>query len=123
MYTQGSLVNVPKYMTKQTGEFVAPNLSKGIFGGINAMKIFLVIDETPPASERSFEAATKLRCELVAIVQSTGLHLKVLNQVGGYSCIYDLVASAICSHIIELTFLWQYRAILNIFIYTNYKIC
>ena len=77
-------------MTKQTGEFLAPNLSKGIFGGINAMKIFLVIDETPLALERSFEAATKLRCELAAIVQSTGLHLKVLNQLGSYGCIYDI---------------------------------
>ena len=33
-------------------------------GGLYAMNVFLGIEETPPALERSFKAATKLKCAL-----------------------------------------------------------
>ena len=51
-------------LTKQAGEFFAPKTLKDRFGGLNTMKNSLGIDKTPPALERSFKAATKLRREL-----------------------------------------------------------
>ena len=51
-------------LTKQTGEFLAAKTLRDRFGRVNAMKNFLGIVEAPPALERSFKAATKLRREL-----------------------------------------------------------
>ena len=51
-------------LTKQTGEFLATKTLRDRFAGVNAMKNFLGMVETPPALERSFKAATKLKCEL-----------------------------------------------------------
>ena len=51
-------------LTKQTGEFFAPKTLRDRYGGVNTMKIFLGVDKTPPALERSFKAATKLKHEL-----------------------------------------------------------
>ena len=48
-------------LTKQTGEFFAPKTLRDTFGEINAMKIFLGIDTTPPSLERSISAASKLK--------------------------------------------------------------
>ena len=51
-------------MIKQTGKFLAAKTLRDIFGGLCAMKYFLGIDETPPALERSFKAATRFKREL-----------------------------------------------------------
>ena len=48
---------------KQTGEFLAPKTLRDRSGEVNTMKNSLGIVETPPALERSLEAATKLRRE------------------------------------------------------------
>ena len=48
-------------MTKQSDEFLAPNLLRDRSVGFSAMKNFLDIDETPLALEQSFKAATKLK--------------------------------------------------------------
>ena len=45
---------------KQTGELLAPKTLREKFGGLNTMKSVLSLDETSPALERSFKAATKL---------------------------------------------------------------
>ena len=52
------------FLTKQTDEFLAPKTLTDRQGGVNALKNFLSIDETLPALERSFKAATKLKREL-----------------------------------------------------------
>ena len=49
---------------KETGEFLAPNLLKEKFGGLNIIKSVLSLDQTPSVLERSISAATKLRSEL-----------------------------------------------------------
>ena len=36
-------------LTKQTGGFFTPNYLRDRFGGVNTMKIFLGVDNTPPA--------------------------------------------------------------------------
>ena len=51
-------------LTKQTGGFFAPKTLRDRFGGENTIKIFLDVDKTPPALERSFRDATKLKSEL-----------------------------------------------------------
>ena len=48
---------------------------RGRLGGVNAMKNFLGIDETPPVLERSFKAATKLKCELPTYIKITSIPL------------------------------------------------
>ena len=54
---------------KKTGEFLTPKALRDIFGGVNAMKNFLGVDESPPALERSFKAATKLKSELLTNIE------------------------------------------------------
>ena len=49
---------------KHTGKFLATKILEGRFGGLKIMKRILSLDETPPALERFFKAATKLRHEL-----------------------------------------------------------
>ena len=51
-------------LTKQTGKFFAPKTLRDRFGRVNTMKNFLGVDKTPPALERSFKAATKLKGDL-----------------------------------------------------------
>ena len=51
-------------MTKQTGKFLEPKILRDRFSRLSAMKYFLGTDETPPASEQPFKAATKLKREL-----------------------------------------------------------
>ena len=43
------------------------------------MKRFLGIDETPPVSERSFKAATKLKCELPVDIKMEDMQLMELS--------------------------------------------
>ena len=46
-----------------TSEFLPAKTLREKFGGLNATKSVLRLDETPSALERSFKVATKLRCE------------------------------------------------------------
>ena len=66
-------------MTKQTGELLEPKTLRDRFGGVNAMKNFLDIVETPPALERSFKAATKLRRELPTDIEMESIPLMELS--------------------------------------------
>ena len=61
-------------LTKQTGEFFAPKTLRDRFGEVNTMKNFLGVYKTPPALQRSFSAATKLKNEL-----PTNLQMKVYH--------------------------------------------
>ena len=57
-----------KSLTKKgTGEFLAPKTLREKFGGLNTMKNFIAIDETPSVLERSLKAASKLKSELQQI--------------------------------------------------------
>ena len=49
---------------KRTGEFLAAGTIRDRFGGLNIIKKVLGLDETPPALERSFKAATTCKREL-----------------------------------------------------------
>ena len=62
-------------LTKQTGEFLAPKTLRDRFGGVNAMKNFLGIVETPPVLERSFKGSTKLRRELPTDIEMESIPL------------------------------------------------
>ena len=46
---------------KRTGEFLAPKTLREKFGGLNTMKKFLGLDETPSVLDRSLKAASKLK--------------------------------------------------------------
>ena len=46
-------------LTKQTGEFLASKTLRDRLGGLNAMKNFLGLDETPPSLERSLPQGCK----------------------------------------------------------------
>ena len=50
-------------------------------GGVNKMKYFLGIDETPPALERSFKAATRLKAELPTVIEMESIPLKELSSL------------------------------------------
>ena len=50
-------------LTKQAVEIFAPKTLRDRFGEVNTMKNVLDTDRTPPAQERSFKAATKLKVE------------------------------------------------------------
>ena len=50
-------------------------------GGLNTMKKFLGIDKTPPALEKSFEAATKLIRELPTDLEMKRIPLKELSSL------------------------------------------
>ena len=65
-------------LTKQTGEFLASKTLRYKLGGLNAMKNFLGLDETPPSLERSLKAASKLKGELPTDLQMESIPLKDL---------------------------------------------
>ena len=67
--------------TKQTGEFFAPKILRDRFGGVNTMKNVLGIDRTPPALERSFKAATKLKAELPTDLEIESIPLEELSSL------------------------------------------
>ena len=50
-------------------------------GGVNTMKNFLGIDKTPPALERSFKVATKLKTELPTDLEMESIPLKELSSL------------------------------------------
>ena len=54
-------------LTKQTRKFFAPKTLRDSFSGVNTMKIFLGVDKTPPALERSFKAALPTDLEMESI--------------------------------------------------------
>ena len=68
-------------LTKQAGEFLTPKNLRDRFGGVNTMKNFLGVERTPPALERSINAATKLSCELPTDLQMESLPLKELSSL------------------------------------------
>ena len=47
-------------LAKQTSEIFAPKTLRDRFAGVNTMKHFLGVNETPSALERSFRAAPNL---------------------------------------------------------------
>ena len=51
------------------------------FGGVNTMKNFLGVERTPPALERSINAATKLSRELPTDLQMESIPLKELSSL------------------------------------------
>ena len=67
--------------TKQVDEFFAEKTLKDRLGGVNKMKYFLGIDETPPALERSFKAATRLKAELPTDLEMESIPLKELSSL------------------------------------------
>ena len=68
-------------LTKQTGEFFAPKTLRDGFGGVNTMKIVLGIDRTPPALERSFKTAKKLKAELPIDLEMESIPLGELSSL------------------------------------------
>ena len=68
-------------LTKQTSEFFAPKTVRVRFGGINTMKKFSSVDKTPPALERSFKAATKLKSELPTDIEMESIPLEELSSL------------------------------------------
>ena len=58
-----------------------PKKFKDRFCGINAMKNFLGINETPPILERSFDVATKLRLELPTDAEMENIPLMELSSL------------------------------------------
>ena len=63
-------------LTKQTSERFAPKTVRVRFGGVNTMKKSLSVDKTPPALERSFKAATKLKSELPTDIEMESIPRK-----------------------------------------------
>ena len=61
---------------KHTGEFLAAKTLKEKFGGLNAMKSVLSLDETPSTLKRSFKAANKLSRELPTDLEMESIPLQ-----------------------------------------------
>ena len=68
-------------LTKHTGEFFAPKTLRDRFGGVDTMKNFLGLNETPTALERSFKAATKLSRELPTDLEMQSIPLEELSSL------------------------------------------
>ena len=66
-------------LTKQTGKLFAPKTLRDRFGGVNPMKNFLGIDKTPPALERSFKTATKVKAVLPTDLEMESIPLEGLS--------------------------------------------
>ena len=49
---------------KKTCNFFAPKTLKNRYGILSTVNKFVGTDETPPMSEQSFKALTKIKCEL-----------------------------------------------------------
>ena len=67
-------------LTKQTGEFFAPNSLRDRFGGVNTMRNLSDVDR-PPALERSFNAASKLSRELPTDLEMESIPLEELSSL------------------------------------------
>ena len=61
---------------KTIGEFFAPKTLRDRFGGLNTRKNFLGIDKTPPALEKYFKAAAKLKAGLTTDLDMESILLK-----------------------------------------------
>ena len=68
-------------LTKQKGEFFAPKTLRDRFDGVNTMKNFLGVDKTPPALERSFKAATKLKGDLPTDIEMESIPPEELSSL------------------------------------------
>ena len=68
-------------LTKQTGEFLAAKTLRDGLGGLNAVKDFLGLDETPLLLERSLNAATKLKAGLPTDLEMEDIPLKDLSSL------------------------------------------
>ena len=68
-------------LTKQTGKFFASKTLRDRFGTVNIMKNFLGIDKAPPALERSFKAATKLKGELPPDLEMESITVEELSSL------------------------------------------
>ena len=66
---------------KRTGEFLAPKTLREKFGGLNTMKSVLSLDETPPALERSFKTAIKLKDKLPTDLEMESIPPKELSSL------------------------------------------
>ena len=66
---------------KKTGEFFAPKTLRDKLGGLNTMKNFSGIDETPPALEKSLKAATKPGDELPTDIEMESIPPKELSSL------------------------------------------
>ena len=68
-------------LTKQTCEFFASKTLRDRFGGVNRMKNFLGFDKTPPALERSFKPATRIKAELPTNIEMESIPLEELSSL------------------------------------------
>ena len=66
-------------LTKQTGQFLATKTLRDRSGELKARKNFLGTAGTPPALERSFKAANKLRRELPTDIEVESIPLEELS--------------------------------------------
>ena len=66
---------------KRFGEFLAAKALREKFGGLNIMKSVLSLEETLPALERSFKAATKLIHELPTDLAMQSMLLEELSSL------------------------------------------
>ena len=64
-----------------TGDFQGPNSIKDRSGEVNVMRSVLNLHETPPATEQSFKAATKLRRELPTDIEMETVPLMKLSSL------------------------------------------
>ena len=68
-------------MTKQTGDVFAAKTLREKFGGLNTMKSVLILNEKPPASERSFKAKTKLKAGLPTDLEMESIPLEEFSSL------------------------------------------
>ena len=66
---------------KRTGEFLAAKTLRGKFGGLSIIKSVFSLEETPPALERSFKAATKLIRELPTDIEMENIPPEELSSL------------------------------------------
>ena len=66
---------------KRTGGFLESKTLRKNFRGLNTMESVLILDETPPALERSFKAATKLKADLPTDLEMESIPLKELSSL------------------------------------------
>lgn len=72
-------------MTKQTSKCYAPETLKVKFEGVNVIKIFLDIDQIPPALERIFKATIKLSCESPKDIEMESIPIMELSSLNSWS--------------------------------------
>ena len=68
---------------KCTGEFLVPKTLRDRLGGLNIVKNVSSLDDTPPALQRSFKAATKLKSELSTDLQMESISLEEISSLAG----------------------------------------